>query len=369
VHEHGSLRRAADFDEIVAANLASAFTPDWIHRMTVNVGVIGVGMIGKDHIRRLTHVIVGSRVVGVTDTDPDRAQEVADRLPSGRVHSTGQEVIDDGQVDAVLVASWGPTHEEYVLASIAAGKPVFCEKPLADTQEACLRIIDAEVAAGRRLVQVGYMRRYDPAYRALKDVVASGSIGAPLLVHSRHRNPSVPDHYTREMAITDTAVHDFDSVRWLLEEEITAATVLVPRRNRHGGDLQDPLLILLETESSALVDVETSVNIQYGYDIQGEVVGEDGTAALGDSSPVVVRWDGTYSGRVPADWRERFDRAYDIELQEWIDTIAAGADPTGPSSWDGYAAAVVSDAAVEALRSGTRTAVQLADKPDLYKSG
>jgi myo-inositol 2-dehydrogenase/D-chiro-inositol 1-dehydrogenase len=337
--------------------------------MTVNVGVIGVGMIGQDHIRRLTHVILGSRVVGVTDTDPDRAQEVADRLPSVRVHSTGHEVIDDGQVDAVLVASWGPTHEEYVLASIAAGKPVFCEKPLADTQEACLRIIDAEVAAGRRLVQVGYMRRYDPAYRALKEVVASGSIGAPLLVHSRHRNPSVPDHYTREMAITDTAVHDFDSVRWLLEEEITAATVLVPRRNRHGGDLQDPLLILLETESSALVDVETSVNIQYGYDIQGELVGEDGTAALGDSSPVVVRWGGTYSGRVPADWRERFDRAYNIELQEWIDTLAAGADPTGPSSWDGYAAAVVSDAAVEALRSGTRTPVQLADKPDLYESG
>jgi myo-inositol 2-dehydrogenase/D-chiro-inositol 1-dehydrogenase len=84
---------------------------------------------------------------------------------------------------------------------------------------------------------------------------------------------------------------------------------------------------------------------------------------------VVVRRDGTYSGRIPADWRERFLRAYDIEFQEWIDTLAAGADLTGPSSWDGYAAAVVSDAAVEALRSGIRTAVQLADKPDLYKSG
>ena len=180
-----------------------------------------------------------------------------------------------------------------MLASIEAGKPVFCEKPLATTQEACLRIIEAEVAGGRRLVQVGYMRRYDPAYRALKEVVRSGAIGAPLLVHSRHRNPSVPEHYTREMAITDTAVHDFDVVRWLLDEEIVATTVLVPRRNRHGGDLQDPLLMLLETESGVLVDVETSVNIRYGYDIQGEVVGEDGTAALGDASPVIVRRDGT----------------------------------------------------------------------------
>jgi myo-inositol 2-dehydrogenase/D-chiro-inositol 1-dehydrogenase len=334
--------------------------------MTIRVGIIGVGMIGQDHIRRLTKVLSGSDVVAVTDVDLGRAREVADGLAGARVHDTGQDVIRDDEVDAVLVTSWGPTHEEFVLASIEAGKPVFCEKPLATTQEACLRIIDAEVAGGRRLVQVGYMRRYDSAYRALKEVVSSGAIGAPLLVHSRHRNPSVPEHYTMEMAITDTAVHDFDVVRWLLDEEIVATTVLVPRRNRHGGDLQDPLLMLLETESGVLADVETSVNIRYGYDIRGEVVGEDGTAALGDTSPVVVRREGTFAGRVPADWRERFIRAYDIEFQEWVDTLASGGDPTGPSSWDGYAAAVVSDAAVEALRTGARTVVQLRDKPDLY---
>ena len=123
--------------------------------MTVRVGVIGVGMIGQDHIRRLTKVLSGSEVVAVTDVDLGRAREVAEGLPGGRVHDTGQDVIDDYGVDAVLVASWGPTHEEFVLASIEAGKPVFCEKPLATTQEACLRIIDAVVAGGRRLVQVG----------------------------------------------------------------------------------------------------------------------------------------------------------------------------------------------------------------------
>jgi myo-inositol 2-dehydrogenase/D-chiro-inositol 1-dehydrogenase len=185
-------------------------------------------------------------------------------------------------------------------------------------------------------------------------------------VHSRHRNPSVPEHYTREMAITDTAVHDFDTVRWLLGEELVTATVLTPRRSRHGGDLQDPLMMLFETESGALVDVETSVNIRYGYDIRGEVVGEDGTVALADSSPVLVRRAGTVSGRVPEDWRERFIRAYDVELQEWVDAVAAGRGATGPSSWDGYAAAVVSDAAVEALRTGTKVAVVMRDKPDLY---
>ena len=112
----------------------------------------------------------------------------------------------------------------YVLACIAAGKPVFCEKPLATTQEACLRIIDAEVAAGRRLVQVGYMRRYDVAVPGAQGGTRrGGEIGAPLMMHCAHRNASVPSFYEKEMAITDTAVHEIDMVRWMFGSEITAA--------------------------------------------------------------------------------------------------------------------------------------------------
>jgi len=322
-------------------------------------------MIGKDHIRRLTTVLAGARVVAVTDVNLDEAKKVADGLPGAAVYSTGQQLINDDDVDAVLVCSWGPTHEEYVLAAIEAGKPVFCEKPLATSQEACRRIIDAEVAFGRRLVQVGYMRRYDRAYRALKAVVDSGEIGAPLIMHCTHRNPSVPGHYTKDMAITDTAVHEIDMVRWMFGEEIVGTTVLTPRKSRLGGELQDPLVLLLEMESGALIDVEISVNIRYGYDIRGEVVGEEGTAALGESSPITVRKNNTYSGRVPEDWRERFIAAYDVEFQEWIDAVRDGGT-YGPSSWDGYAAAVVSDAAVASIQSGSRSAVQMGEKPALY---
>src|SRR5690349_21972607 len=218
--------------------------------MTLNVGVIGVGMIGQDHIRRITHVVSGARISAVADVDFDRAKSVAADLPSAKALQTGQDLINDDGIDAAVVASWGPTHEEYVLASIAAGKQVFCEKPLATTREACDRIIDAEVAAGRRMVMVGYMRRYDAGYRTMKDTIVRGGIGAPLMFHSAHRNPSVPPHYVSEMIINDTCVHDIDVARFLLDTEITAVRVVKPRQNsRASAHLTDPLLILFETGS------------------------------------------------------------------------------------------------------------------------
>ena len=139
------------------------------------------------------------------------------------MHETAAALIADDGVDAVLVASWGAAHEEQVLAAIAAGKPVFCEKPLAPSSAACQRIMDAEIAAGRRLIQVGFMRRYDAGYRAMKAALDDGGLGAPLLMHCAHRNPSVPPYFTTEMTISDSAVHEIDIVRWLFDEEIVAA--------------------------------------------------------------------------------------------------------------------------------------------------
>jgi myo-inositol 2-dehydrogenase/D-chiro-inositol 1-dehydrogenase len=177
----------------------------------------------------------------------------------------------------------------------------------------------------------------------------------------------VPAYYEKESAIVDTAVHEIDMVRWMFGEEIRAARVLIPRKSANGGDLQDPLLFILEMDSGILVDVEISVNIRYGYDIRGEIVGEEGTAALGELSPVSVRRSARLETPVPADWRERFILAYDVEFQEWIDSIAAGGAPLGPNAWDGYAAAVVSDAGIEALHGGSRVEVHLAEQPKLYQ--
>ena len=320
--------------------------------MTVRVGVIGTGMIGEDHVRRLTTVVAGAAVTAVTDVDKDRAAAVAERFGGPTVHASGEDVIADPGVDGVVVASWGPTHEEYVLASIEAGKPVFCEKPLATTPEACSRIIDAEIAAGRRLVQVGFMRRYDAGYRALKAVAADGSIGMPLLAHMAHRNPSVPPTVTSEMAINDSVVHEIDVTRWLLDEEITAVMIMSPKRSRKAAEgLQDPMIVVFRTASGVLVDDELSVNVRYGYDIQAEIVGETGNARLANAGAITVTSDRGRAAAVPADWRERFAGAYDEEFRAWIDDVGAGREASGPSSWDGYAAAVVADACISALHS------------------
>jgi myo-inositol 2-dehydrogenase/D-chiro-inositol 1-dehydrogenase len=129
--------------------------------------------------------------------------------------------------------------------------------------------------------------------------------------------------------------------------------------------VQDPLILLLEMAGGARVDDELFVNARYGYDVRGELVCEAGTVALADTSEVTVRAANQHGGRVPVDWRDRFIRAYDIELQDWLNAVAAGTS-TGPSAWDGYAAAAVTDAALEALRTGQRTAVAMAERPEFY---
>jgi myo-inositol 2-dehydrogenase / D-chiro-inositol 1-dehydrogenase len=336
--------------------------------MTVRAGVVGVGTIGLEHSRRLDRRVSGAEVVGLADVDVARAERVAAEVHGARVFQTGRELIRDAIVDAVVVASWGPTHEELVLAAIEQGKPVFCEKPLAPTIDACQRILHAEQAHGRRLVQVGFMRRYDAGYGAMKRAVDDGTIGAPLMVHCAHRNASTPARgFTSDMLITDAAIHEIDLVRWLLRQEIAAVNaVLTPRRPSHvDPDLQDPQILILEMAGGAIVDVEIFVNCSYGYDIRCEVVGERGTVELSDGYGAAVRGGGLKSSHVPPDWRERFMAAYDVELQDWIDGVAAG-EPRGPSSWDGYVATVVAECGLEALRTGQRVPVPSAERPAFY---
>ena len=232
---------------------------------------------------------------------------------------------------------------------------MLCEKPLAVSAAAALRIVEAEAALGRRLVTVGFMRRYDPGYADMKARLDAGAIGAPLLVHCAHRNPSVHPFFDSAMIITDTAVHEVDITRWLLGEEIIRVTVLTPRstsRAREG--LRDPLLILLETAGGQIVDVEAFVSAGYAYDIRCEIVGEDGTLELLPPATVsAARGERRVAGDpagLPGALRGRLpQRAAGVGR---VGRARRGA--RAPSAWDGYAAAAVCEAAVASLESGLR---------------
>lgn len=335
--------------------------------MTIGVGVIGTGAIGRDHARRINHVLSGAKIVALSDVNAAGAKAVqADVAPDAALHATGEELIASDAVDAVLVTSWGATHEQYVLAAIAAGKPCFCEKPLATTAEGARRIVDAEVAHGSRLVQVGFMRRYDAGYRMLKAVV-DAEIGRPLMVHAAHRNPTVPEQYVTPMAIHDTLIHEIDVFRWLLDDDYVSAQVVFPRASSHThGKLRDPQIVLLETAKGVRIDVEVFVNCRYGYDIQCQVVGEEGIASLPEPMAVVMRKEARLQNAILTDWKDRFIASYDIELADFIAAAAKGT-ASGPTSWDGYVAAISSDACVAAQEApGRIVPISLPARPALY---
>src|SRR5450631_1098109 len=336
--------------------------------MTVRIGIIGPGGMGQAHIARITNVLSGAAVVAVSDLDAERAKAVAEPL-GATVFADGATLIGAEEVDAIMVTSFGPAHEESVIAAIEARKPVFCEKPLAPTAAACLRILAAEQKAGRRLVQVGFMRRYDASYRQMKAVLDSGEIGEPLLVHCAHRNPTVPEIYTADMAINDTAIHEVDTMRWMLGEEFVTARVDRPKKTRNRfPHLQDPLILILESESGVRVDDEIFVNIQYAYDIRCEAVAESGTVSLADQHKIERRDSYGHHNELASSHVDRFDGAFTTELQAWIRSVEIG-KTSGPSSWDGYAAAAVCDAGVKALMgdAGTVT-IEMIDRPAFYAS-
>lgn len=333
--------------------------------MTVRIGMIGPGGMGKAHIGRIHSVIAGGRVVAVSDVDADNAQAVAASI-GATAFPDSAALIGSAEVDAVMICSFGPAHEADVLACIAAGKPVFCEKPLTPTAAGASRIMDAEQAAGRKLVTVGFMRRFDASYREMKALIDSGDIGEVLMVHCAHRNPTVPESYTWDMAINDTAIHEIDTTRWLLGEEFVSARVDKPKKTSlRFPHLQDPLVLILTTESGVRVDDEVFVNDQYGYDIRCEAVAEKGVVALSDQNVISVRDVSGSRNRISRDHNDRFYGAFVTEVQEWITAVAEGRH-TGSSSWDGYAAAVVCDAGVKALTEDGEVAITMIPKPALY---
>jgi len=329
----------------------------------LRVGVVGVGMMGADHAERVANRVSGAVLVAVSDPDTGRAQHLAAGYEGVRVIPDALELVADPEVDAVLVASPGFAHEEQVLACIQHRKPTLCEKPLTMDAASSLRVLEAERAGGQPLVQVGFMRRFDPEYAELKRLLDSGELGRTLLLHNTHRNKAVPDPAFRsEMIVRDSLVHEVDVARWLFGEEIRRITVLAPAPTSAAATgVLDPQVAIFHMTGGGIVTTEVFVNSQVGYEVRCEAVAERGSATVGLGSGVFTRTGNRWGGRVPDDFRDRFARAYDLEVQAWADASLCG-EVVGATSWDGYAATAVCTAGMESLRTGGPVDVEIAER-------
>lgn len=333
--------------------------------MSINVGIIGTGAIGREHIKRINNKVQGAQVVAVTDINAEVAKKIAKDI-GATFFETGEELIASDKVDAVVVTSWDPTHEHYVLETIKHGKYVFCEKPLATESEGCRRIVDAEIEYGKKLVQVGFMRRYDKGYIELKNMITSKKYGEPLMLHCAHRNPSANENYTTPMAVSQTAIHEIDVLRWLLDEDYASVQMLLPKQtsNTHEN-LKDPQFIIFETKSGVTIDLEVFVNCRFGYDIKCDVVCEKAEFGLTDPAFTKVKAEEKNYTRISPDWQTRFMDAYDYEFQLWINSVISG-ELTGPTAWDGYVASITMAACHEARETGKKVNIELDERPALY---
>jgi len=337
----------------------------------LRIAVLGVGMMGADHVARISQKIAGARVSVVNDYVTEKAEQLAAAIPGCRAISDPLDAIADPDVDAIVLATPGPTHEKQLLACLEYGKPVMCEKPLTTDVATSLEVVKREAELGKRLIQVGFMRRFDPEYAALKALLDGGELGRPLVMHCAHRNPVVPPSFDSSMIVKDSLVHEVDVTRFLFDEEITSVHIIKPSANPAAPQgLQDPQIAVFATESGKHIDVEVFVTTGVAYEVRTEVVGEKGSAMIGlDVGLLRKSAPGHWGGQITPSFKERFGQAYDIEIQRWVDAVRSG-DATGdytdgPGSWDGYAAAAVCAAGVRSLETGQSVAVDMVSRDSI----
>lgn len=344
----------------------------------LRIAVLGVGMMGADHVARITGRIKGATVTVLNDFVPAKAEELAATIPGCRVINDPLDAIAAPDVDAVILATPGPTHEKQLLACIEAGKPVMCEKPLTTDVATSLEIVRREAATGRKLIQVGFMRRFDPEYERLKALIDDGAFGQLLMAHCVHRNPAVPPTFDSAMIVRDSLVHEVDVARFLFDEEITSIQIISPNANPGAPEgVKDPQFAVFRTESGRHIDVECFVTTGVAYEVRTEVVGELGSAFIGLDQGGVIRKQrnpiqsdtgdgrkiaGIWGGDITPSFVERFGAAYDSEIQRWVNAVRDGRLVDGPGAWDGYAAAAVCAAGVAALETGEVVAVDMVDR-------
>jgi myo-inositol 2-dehydrogenase / D-chiro-inositol 1-dehydrogenase len=312
--------------------------------------------MGTFHARTLA-AMPGVDIVAIADVRLAAAQSLCTEV-GGTPAEDGLAVAAMADLDGLVIASPEDTHEALVLAAFAQGTPILCEKPLAVGSIACQRIVDAEVTLGRRLLQLGLMRVYDPAHVQL--AAEAAELGELHHVRCVHRNVHAARR-SAQLVLNQSVVHDIHSLRWLVGRDIIRVTTLATP----NPDRVDHVLVTAEFRGGGYGTIEFSEH-SFAYEVTVEIEAELGGVAMAPVMRPTRRRDGSSGVNIGTDWFARFADAYKLEDAVWLQSIATGA-AVGPSAWDGLVAERVVESAIESLRTRQPVEVATLETPDLYR--
>lgn len=317
----------------------------------INIAVIGTGRMGSVHVANLVNRIPQANLVAICDIRLEVAQAVAQQWGIQRVVQDYHELLEDPEIQAVLIATSTNTHAAIIKDVAAAGKHIFCEKPLALDLQSIDEALSAVKQAGVKL-QIGFNRRFDKSFKKVRDIVHSGELGRPCILRITNRDPELPSIEFLKVSgglFLDMTIHDFDMARFQIGEvdEIYAAgNVLIDPQLKTFGDLDTAVLVLKFKDGTVGV-IDNSRQAVYGYDQQLEVFCLNGSAkAENEVEHTAVKADpqGFHAARIPHFFMQRFSPCYVEEVSQFIDCVREDR-PTPTNGEDGRLAVAIGHAA------------------------
>lgn len=307
---------------------------------SIRVCLVGVGRAGQVHAESLVKHIPAGKLTAVVDMNPVALEKTAARFGVDSWFSSLEEAIDQVPFEAVIITTPTFSHRELVTVAAQRGKHVFCEKPMALTIDECDEMI-ATAERNNVVLQIGFMRRFDPDFQAAAKHIESGEIGQPMLIKSLTHGPGLPPPWARDLEtsngmLAEVNSHDWDTTRWLAhsDPERVYAEVSNFKGKRHGVDtpnFYDTALVNIRFESGTLASISGVCPCEYGYDARVEIIGDKGLLQIGDirgqSVVVCTNREQGFVTPIFRSWPERFASAYVLEMRHFLECIRTGSQP------------------------------------------
>lgn len=329
----------------------------------LNLACLGLGRLGHRHAENIANKITGARLFAVCDVQEERAKQVAEELQVPHAFSDYEEMLSLDEIDAVVIVSPSDFHVDHIRLALAAGKHVYCEKPLSTKIDACREAVELVADYPRQHFFLGFMRRYDPSYMEVKKRIEAGEIGRPILFRGYSQDPikGIQDALrfseTSGGLFYDMSVHDIDLARWLLEGEAREVYALGDCYAEPGfaqyNDC-DNASCLMKFDNGAMAFLFAGRTAPHGYNVETEVIGTAGilrVASVPSRSHVEILDEYGVRRECHVDFLERFQDAYVNEIQVFVDGLRKGLPRAeGPTAIDGLGSALIAEACTQSLR-------------------